>query len=76
MVPPCRALEPILLRMAEQAAGRWKVVAVDMDESPALAARYAVRGAPTTIVFAKGAEKARHLGLTRQEVLRALIERA
>ncbi len=74
--PPCRALEPLLHRLADEGAGRWKVRAVDMDESPALAAKYGVRGAPTVIVFAGGVERGRHLGLTRAETLTALVERA
>jgi thioredoxin 1 len=74
--PPCRALEPLLAELAGEAGGRWRVVKVDMDESPALAARFAVRGAPTVIAFAKGAEVGRHLGMTRREVLVGLIEQA
>jgi thioredoxin 1 len=73
---PCRALEPVLAGLAQEGAGRWKVVAVDMDASPRIAAKYSVRGAPTCLVFSKGVEVSRHLGLTRRETLRALIERA
>jgi thioredoxin 1 len=73
---PCRALEPILVGLAQEGAGRWKVVAVDMDASPRIAAKYAVRGAPTCLVFSNGVEVSRHLGLTRRETLRSLIERA
>jgi thioredoxin 1 len=73
---PCRALEPILARLAQDAAGRWKVVSVDMDASPGMAARYSVRGAPTVIAFSKGVEVGRHLGLTRRETLLGLLDRA
>jgi thioredoxin-like negative regulator of GroEL len=74
--PPCRALEPILRSLAEDGAGRWKVTAVDMDASPGLAAKYSVRGAPTVILFHRGVEVGRHLGLTRRETLAALFARA
>ncbi len=73
---PCRALEPVLLGLAQEGAGRWKVFALDIDASPRIAAKYAVRGAPTCLVFSKGVEVSRHLGLTRRETLRALVERA
>jgi thioredoxin 1 len=73
---PCRALEPVLHRLADEAEGRWKIATIDIDESPALAAKYSVRGAPTMMVFTAGVERARHLGLTRHETLTALIERA
>jgi thioredoxin len=73
---PCRALEPILAALGEEGAGRWKIATVDIDESPTLARTYGVRGAPTVIVFARGAEAGRHLGMTRRETLVALVERA
>jgi thioredoxin 1 len=74
--PPCRALEPVLAGLAAEGEGRWKVVAIDMDASPGLSAKYAVRGAPTVIVFTRGAEVGRHLGMTRRETLLALVDRA
>jgi thioredoxin 1 len=74
--PPCRALEPVLRGLAGDAAGRWKVALIDIDESPALASKYGVRGAPTVIVFANGVEAGRHLGMTKRETLVALIDRA
>jgi len=73
---PCRALEPVLERLASQANGRFKVVKIDMDEAPRLVARYGVRGAPTVMVFANGEERGRHLGVTRPETLAALVDRA
>jgi thioredoxin len=71
---PCRALDPVLHRMAQDAGGRFRVAMVDIDESPGLVNRYRVRGAPTMIVFARGSEVGRHLGLPRRETLAALIE--
>jgi thioredoxin 1 len=73
---PCRALDPVLRRMAQEANGRWRIATVDIDESPGLVNRYRVRGAPTMIVFANGAEAGRHLGLARRETLAALLEGA
>jgi thioredoxin len=73
---PCRALGPILTALAQEGAGRWKVVAVDMDASPGIAAKHSVRGVPTVVVFSKGVEVGRHLGLTRRETLLGLLDRA
>jgi thioredoxin 2 len=42
---------------------------VDVDESPDLAARYAIRGMPTLVLFEGGREKARRLGLTKEAEL-------
>ncbi|AUX41252.1 thioredoxin [Sorangium cellulosum] len=71
--PPCRALAPILHKLAEEGAGRLKVVAVDGDRSPELARRFGIRGLPTVVAFAGGKEVARHVGLTTREKLLKLL---
>jgi thioredoxin 1 len=73
---PCRALEPLLHRLAESWGETRKVGSVDIDASPALATRYGVRSAPTVVVFAGGKEVARHVGLTSAEKIRALVDTA
>ena len=70
---PCRALEPVLRRLAAEGAGRMKVRTVDGDAEPELAVRFGVRGYPTVIAFAGGREVARNLGLTTKERLARLI---
>jgi thioredoxin 1 len=72
--PPCRALAPILHKVAAEQAGRLKVVTVDGDAEAALAARLRVKGFPTVIAFAGGKEVARHVGLTTKEKLLKLLE--
>lgn len=70
---PCKILEPIVEAIAEENAGRVLVAKVDIDESPEIAARYGVRGAPTIIVFEKGRKKAQHLGVTSKQRLLDLL---
>lgn len=72
--PPCRALAPILHKLAEEGAGRLKVVAVDGDRCPAIARRLGIRAFPTVVAFAGGKEVARHVGLTTKDKLLRLIE--
>ena len=45
---PCKAIEPLLDELP------LDVVKVDVDESPAVAARYGVLSLPTVILFAGG----------------------
>ena len=52
---PCRALGPTIDALADSYGGRVKVGKLNVDEHPAIAARYGVRSIPTVIVFADGA---------------------
>lgn len=70
---PCRALEPVVARLAAREAGRVKVLKVDADASAAIAARYRVRALPTVITFVGGAEHKRHTGATSLEGLTRLL---
>ncbi len=72
--PPCRALAPVLHRLASEEEGRVKVASVSADECPSLAARFSVRGYPTIIAFGGGKERARHLGATTKERLLQMLE--
>ena len=70
---PCRALEPILSKMADEAGGKLKIVTVDVDAAPALAQRYAIRGVPTVVAFVGGERKGQILGLTTREAMLRLF---
>jgi thioredoxin 1 len=71
---PCRALKPILAKLAKEGEGRFKVLTLDGDENPDLAARYRVKGFPTVVAFADGRETGRHIGLTSKDRLLALLQ--
>lgn len=48
---PCRMIAPWLEQLAEQFAGRVRIVKVNVDEAPRLAARYDITGVPTLMLF-------------------------
>lgn len=73
---PCRAIEPIIEKIASTFAGRARVVRIDADASPKIAARYRVRALPTVIVFSRGEEHKRHTGATSMDVLVRLLPEA
>jgi thioredoxin 1 len=70
---PCKALAPIVEGLANESAGKFKVVKVDVDNAPNTATRYAVRGVPTVMVFQAGQKKAQHVGLTNKANLLKLL---
>ena len=51
---PCRAVAPVLDKIAEERSGELIVVKVNIDEEPGLAQRYGVQSIPTMILFRNG----------------------
>jgi thioredoxin 1 len=51
---PCRAIAPVIERLAEDYQGRVKVVKLDTDANPATAARFNIRSIPTILLFKDG----------------------
>jgi thioredoxin 2 len=71
---PCRMVSPLVERLGRDDAGRLKVVKLNVDEAPAISARYGVQGIPLLILIRDGAEADRRVGAVPFEQLRAWIE--
>ncbi|HWL87013.1 MAG TPA: thioredoxin [Polyangiaceae bacterium] len=71
---PCKAVAPIVDKIADENVGKYKVVKVDIDEAPSIAQRYGIRGVPTLAVFRGGEKKNQHVGATNKETLLRLLE--
>jgi thioredoxin 1 len=52
---PCRAIAPVLDDLAKESAGRVSLAKVNVDENPALAARFGIRSIPTILLVKAGA---------------------
>jgi len=72
--PPCRAVAPILDELAEEYAGRVKIVKVDTDENPNLAMAYGVTSIPTMNFFKSGELVKSVVGARPKPALTALID--
>jgi thioredoxin 1 len=66
---PCKAMQPLVESVATEYEGRLRVGKIDIDNSPEVAMRFGVRGAPTVILFRNGKEAARKLGFTNRKAL-------
>lgn len=73
---PCRMVAPVLERLAVRFAGKVKVVKVNVDESPATAARYDARSIPTLVLVRDGRVVDRIVGAQPEPVLTAAMNRA
>ena len=52
---PCRAIAPTLDELAREGLGKVSLVKVNVDDNPALAARYGIRSIPTILFIKAGA---------------------
>jgi len=69
---PCRALEPMVERLAAETDA--VVAKVDVDVNQRLATDYGVRGVPTLVFFAGGEQVDRTVGVPAEATLRSTIE--
>jgi thioredoxin 1 len=71
---PCRMIGPIIEESATRYADRLTVVKLNIDENPAAATRYHVRGIPTLMLFKNGEPVATHVGSLSKGQLQAFVE--
>jgi thioredoxin 2 len=70
---PCRMIAPVLQDLATRQAGRLKVVKVDVDANPQLAARYGAQSIPLLVALRDGREVDRVVGALPRDALEARL---
>jgi thioredoxin 2 len=70
---PCRMIAPVLEDLAARNAGRLKVVKVNVDDEPALGARFDARSIPLLVVLRDGQEVDRIVGALPRAALEARL---
>lgn len=71
---PCKMLAPVIEELAAQYDGKVTVGKVDVDENQELAVRYGVMNIPTVVLFQKGNEVDRLVGLLPKERFSLMID--
>ena len=71
---PCRAVAPILDELAQEYAGKLKIVKVDTDENPNLALAYGVTSIPTMNFYKGGSLVKSVVGARPKPALSALFD--
>ena len=71
---PCRMVSPALEQLADELAGRLKLVKVNTDESPRLSQRFDVQAIPTLLLLDGGRVLDRQVGAAPARQLRAWVQ--
>jgi len=70
---PCHMIAPVIDQLANELAGRVRVVKLNVDDTPGTAARFDLRSIPTLLVLKNGREVDRLVGVQpKQEIARRL----
>jgi putative thioredoxin len=72
---PCRVLGPMLETLELAYAGRIRVVKINSDQEPELAAQFAVRSIPHVVAFVGGQPVDAFVGVLPEPQLRAFIDK-
>jgi len=59
---PCKAIAPTLDEVAGTMNGKVKIVKLNVDENPVVAAKYGIMSIPTLMLFKNGEPASRHTG--------------
>ncbi len=71
---PCKMLAPLLDEIATGHGDRVKVAKVNVDDQPALAARFGVRSIPTLLFFAGGELRDQTVGVVSKKTILSKLE--
>lgn len=74
--PPCRQTDAVLDHASGQISGKVKVVRINIDEKPHLAAHYGIHGIPQVYLFREGRIIARHGGFVDPEQVKNWVDRS
>jgi len=70
---PCRLIAPILEEIGAETAGQAKIVKVNVDENPELAASFHIRSIPALLIFNEGTVRDQIIGAApKQTILQKL----
>lgn len=73
---PCKMMGPILQDVSKKVGGRAKILKIDVDKNPKVAAKYRIQGVPTLMVFKNGKMLWRQSGVVPAHQLTEVLEKA
>jgi len=73
---PCRMIAPALEEIAGALGDKVKIVKLNVDENPAVAAKYGIMSIPTLMLFKNGEIASRQVGAAPKQKLQQWISGA
>lgn len=71
---PCRALAPVVEKLAQANAGKLKVGKLNVDENPQTAQKFGIQGIPTLLLFKGGKLAHQMVGFQSQNNIQRAID--
>lgn len=71
---PCKVQAPILKEVKHELNDGVKIIKIDVDKNPALAAKYQIRGVPTMALFKKGKLLWRQSGVLQKNDIIGIVK--
>lgn len=73
---PCRAIAPVLEKMAGDYQGQLAICKVDVDHNQAIAGRFGVRNIPTLLLFKDGEVVGQRVGALNRKAMDEFVSAA
>jgi len=73
---PCKMIAPIFEELAKEYDGKVNFVKMNTDDNMDTPTSLGIRGIPTLIIYANGAEVARMVGFAPKQVLKSKLDAA
>ena len=70
---PCKMVAPILSEVKKSMGEKVRIIKIDVDKNPAIAAKYNIRGVPTLMLFKNGQLKFNQAGVIPAEEIKKII---
>ena len=71
---PCKMIAPILDEIATEYEGKLTIAKLNIDENPATAPKFGIRGIPTLLLFKNGAVAATKVGALSKTQLKEFLD--